>query len=359
MAEAPPSTADHGAQRYAGARRVIDLLERFGAAPSPLNYELWMLYAADPGGAFALEANRLAGEGAAFTEAVSEELALQFLPRHKLSHEIHETGEALARQLESVGVAVDAAQGKALTYGRALSAGASEFERLSDPVQLRTLAQRLTEATREVERETAGLADLLARSTQDVRRMREHMEQVRRDSLTDMLTALPNRKAFDLALRKACKAGEPLAVALLDIDHFKTFNDTWGHQTGDQVIRYVASVLARAGHAPRMAARYGGEEFAILLPGDGEAQAAPVLDELRRQIGSRVLKRRSTNEDLGSVTISVGVAARGPGEPEDDLVGRADAALYASKRGGRNRLTCASALTGEALMPERGDLAIA
>ena len=254
---------------------------------------------------------------------------------------------------------MDAAQGNARSYSQALAAGAAEFERLSDPVALRGLAVRLTEATRQVERENAGLADLLARSTQDVRRLREHMAQGRRDSLTDTLTTLPNRKAFDLALRRACKAGGPLAVALLDIDHFKGFNDTWGHQTGDQVIRYVASALARAGQAPRLAARYGGEEFAILFPGDGEAQAAPALEEVRRQIASRVLKRRSTNEDLGSVTISIGLAARLAEEAEDDLVGRADAALYASKRAGRNRLTCASTVTGQPLLPAKDDLAIA
>ena len=357
MAEAPPSVIDHG-QRYAGARRVIDVLERFGAAPSPLNYELWLLYVADPGGAFAVEVDRMAAGGAGFTEAVSEALAIQFLPRHKLSEELHQTGEALALQLESMVTAVDVAQGNARTYSRALSDGALELERASDAASLRRLTVRLADATRRIELENAGLADLLARSTQDVRRLREHMEQVRRESLTDALTGLANRKAFDQALRKVCKAGQPLALALLDIDHFKSFNDNWGHQTGDQVIRYVASVLARAGQHPRLAARYGGEEFAILFPGESEAHAADALEEVRRQIGTRVLKRRSTNADLGSVTISIGVAARQGEEPGDDVVGRADAALYASKRGGRNRLTRACELTEASLLPV-GDLAIA
>ena len=96
--------------------------------------------------------------------------------------------------------------------------------------------------------------------------------QVRRDATTDGLTNLANRKAFDEELERACADadadGAPLPLAVLDIDHFKNFNDTWGHQTGDQVIRYVASVIGRVGAPPRFAARYGGEEFAMIFSGE-------------------------------------------------------------------------------------------
>ena len=130
-----------------------------------------------------------------------------------------------------------------------------------------------------------------------------------------------------------------MTLVVIDIDHFKRFNDTWGHQTGDQVIRYVASVLQRLGAAPRMAARYGGEEFALVLPGDVAAMATRMVDAMRREIGSRNLKRRSTNEDLGAVTVSAGVAELHRGEAAAALLARADRALYTSKRTGRNRVT--------------------
>jgi diguanylate cyclase len=157
--------------------------------------------------------------------------------------------------------------------------------------------------------------------------------------MTDALTGLPNRKAFDEALQRACAGDGPVSLALLDIDHFKKFNDTWGHQTGDQVLRYVAHVIGRLGVEPRFAARYGGEEFAVLFPGETAAQAVAALDEAREEIGSRILKRRSTNEDLGAVTISGGVAQLKPEESPLALVERADAALYRSKGAGRNRIT--------------------
>ena len=336
-------------RRYAAARRAVDLLERCDAPPTPLNFELWLIYAADPTCPLGVELARIEAEGLPVTEELSEDLASRFLPRHKLSQEIHETGQELARQLEQVGRAMDAAQASNRSYGRTLAAGAQEFDHASDVGQLRRLTDHLMEATRRVERENAGLADMLSRSTQEVRRLREHMEQVRRDSLTDALTGLPNRKALDDAVRRACSDGAGFTLALIDIDHFKNFNDTWGHQTGDQVIRYVASVLGRLGAAPRMASRYGGEEFAVLFPSESEEQAARLLDEVRTQIASRVLKRRSTDEDLGSVSISIGVARRDGDEAGESVFGRADAALYASKRGGRNRVTRASALEAETL----------
>jgi len=126
---------------------------------------------------------------------------------------------------------------------------------------------------------------------------------------------------------------------VLDIDHFKNFNDTWGHQTGDQVLRYVASVIGRVGSPPRFAARFGGEEFAIIFNRESQRQVERVLNEIRTEVASRMLKRRSTNEDLGTITISAGFAERGHGEAIHLLMDRADGALYASKHSGRNLVT--------------------
>jgi diguanylate cyclase len=130
-------------------------------------------------------------------------------------------------------------------------------------------------------------------------------------------------------------------LAVLDIDHFKRFNDTWGHQTGDQVIRYVASVIGRLGATPRFAARYGGEEFGMLFPNESIPAVKAVLEEIREEVSSRMLRRRSTNEELGAITISAGLALMRDKETSAGLLERADAALYASKRSGRNQVTCA------------------
>lgn len=329
-----------GAEAFSHARKALETMERHGVWPTPLNFELWINYIADPTGPLAQEIDRMAGSGQAITEEVSEELAEQFLARNRINEQIRDAGDTLSRELASVSKAINQAQKSNAAYGRALAVTSEKMAEEHDPAALKLIVDNLTAATQRVQKENSTLETKLSASNEEVERLRSHLEQVRRDSMTDALTNLANRKAFDEALAKFCDGDKALTVAVLDIDHFKSFNDTWGHQTGDQVLRYVASVIGRVGEtAPRVAARYGGEEFSILFPNEDAANVSLLLDAIREEIGSRTLKRRSTNEDLGAVTISIGVAQRYPGETGHALVGRADAALYTSKRSGRNRVT--------------------
>ena len=336
-----------GPEAFALARGALESMEAHKVWPTPLNYELWLHFLAEPNGPLAQEISRLVAAGEPITDHLSEELASQFLPRLRFNEEIRDAGDQLSKQLESISKAIEVAQKSNESYGRTLAGATRELDTADDAGALRRLIDHLAFATSRVQRENGALERRLTQSTQEVRRLREHLEQVRRDAMTDALTLLSNRKAFDEALERACSetddSGAPLTLAMIDIDHFKNFNDTWGHQTGDQVIRYVASIIGRVGALPRIAARYGGEEFAILFPCESSAKALQALETIRVEISSRMLKRRSTNDDLGAVTVSAGMAQRRPGESAADLMERADAALYASKRGGRNRTTDADA----------------
>jgi diguanylate cyclase len=173
-----------------------------------------------------------------------------------------------------------------------------------------------------------------------VRELRSKLDNVRKESLTDPLTGIANRKAFDDAVARAVAqmAQEPEAVTLLlcDIDNFKSFNDNWGHQTGDQVLRLVANCLAENVKGRDTAARYGGEEFAVLLRNTGLEAATRVADQIRRAVETKKLVKKSTGEVLGHITISVGVARFAPGEAAETAIRRADACLYGAKSHGRN-----------------------
>jgi diguanylate cyclase len=272
-------------------------------------------------------------------------LAAEYLPRGRLTEEIRDAGRVLDRELNSIGSAITRAHKSQVAYGKTLEGAVSNIETADSGAELRTIVAGLTTATRRVQRENETLERRLDTSTKEVERLREHLEQVRRDAMTDALTNLANRKAFDENLADACAhaeaTGQALTLAVLDIDHFKRFNDTWGHQTGDQVLRYVASVLGRVARSPRIAARYGGEEFAMIFPGESGPVVEDALNLVRKEIASRSLRRRSTNDELGAVTISAGFTRHLAGDTSATLLERADAALYASKRGGRNRVTCA------------------
>jgi diguanylate cyclase len=336
-------TTLRGPEAFGLARKAVEEMERAGVWPTPLNFELWLNFLGDPDGALGQEMTRLLAAGDAFTEGTAEMLAAEYLPRGRLSEEIRDAGAVLNRELSTVSEAIAKAQRSQAAYGETLAGASADLEGTSEPTALLGVVSTLTKATTLVQAENATLEKRLETSTREVARLREHLEQVRRDAMTDALTNLANRKAFDEELLRACdqaeKQRQTLSLAVIDIDHFKRFNDTWGHQTGDQVLRYVASVIGRASKAPRVAARYGGEEFAIIFPSESAAIVEAALNTMRQEVGTRALRRRSTNDELGAVTISAGVAQRRPGESGSSLLDRADEALYASKRTGRNKVT--------------------
>ena len=348
MSVTPVETTLRSPEAYGLARRVIEDMEAAGVWPTPLNFEIWTHYLGDPESALGVEIQRILAAAEPFTEGTSDMLAAEYLPRGRLTEEIRDAGQVLDRELSSVSEAIAKAHRSQAAYGQTLDQAASNIEAAGDGAGLQAIVSGLTSATRRVQTENETLEKKLDDSTREVARLREHLEQVRRDAMTDALTNLANRKAFDEHLEAACDQAEAgggdLILAVLDIDHFKRFNDTWGHQTGDQVLRYVASVMARVAGHPRVAARYGGEEFALIFPAESSVQVHAALEAIRREIASRALRRRSTNDELGAVTLSAGFAQRRPGESATTLLGRADAALYASKHAGRNRVTCAERL---------------
>jgi diguanylate cyclase len=137
---------------------------------------------------------------------------------------------------------------------------------------------------------------------------------------------------------EAVEQGQPLSLLMIDIDHFKRFNDTHGHPVGDLVLKLVAAKLAEKASSPRLAARYGGEEFAILLPGADSAATVDLAEQIRSEVATREVVLKAEGRRLGVVTLSIGAATLRPGEPVEALVARADAALYRAKGAGRNRV---------------------
>jgi diguanylate cyclase len=345
-------TALRSPKSYDLARTALEVMEANQVWPTVRNFELWVHYVAEKESPLAQEIDRLLAAGEPITETMGAELAAMYLPEAKLNGDILEAGDVLSKELQSVTAAIETAQKSSEEYGHELAIASGRLQDGEDAGEVKAVVKDLTAATKKVQGDAAVLESQLAETTAELGRLRESLDQVRRDAMTDGLTNLANRKAFDERLELTCEkadaAGEGMTLAIIDIDHFKGFNDAWGHQIGDQVLRYVSSVIGRMGAHPRMAARYGGEEFAIIFPSENGRTARAVLEEIREEVSSRSLKRRSTNEDLGTITVSAGFAERIAGESSMSLVERADAALYASKHAGRNRTTAAQPMAAVA-----------
>jgi diguanylate cyclase len=337
-----------GPRAYDLARQVIQAMEAHHVWPTATNFELWLHYVSAKEGKVAAEINSVISSGKPFTEAIGEAIAAQHLPAARLTNELLDAGMTLTTELDNVTKALETARESSEAYGEQLASASETLAPGEDTAAVRDMVQSLSLATAKVREDNQSLEARLAETNDELGRLRDHLELVRREAMTDGLTGLYNRKAFDEHLASACRhaesSSEPLALVMVDIDHFKAFNDTWGHQTGDQVIRYVSSVIARVTAAPRFSARYGGEEFAMIFPAEKKEMVYAAVEAAREEIASRVLKRRSTSEDLGTITISSGIAMFRRGEGPQSLIDRADEAMYASKREGRNRTTVADSV---------------
>ncbi|MEP7240990.1 MAG: GGDEF domain-containing protein, partial [Devosia sp.] len=278
----------------------------------------------------------------AATVELAERLYNEFLKSQDANERISSVSERMSNRIEAVHDAIDSAMATANSYSGTLQAASGDLGHKMGEAELRSLANRLLGETRQMQEANQQLEQKLESSRDDLASLQRDLDEVRRDSMLDPLTKIFNRKSFDEGLlnsfAEAAETGAPLSLMLLDIDHFKRFNDTWGHQTGDQVLRLVAMTLKSNIKGKDMAARYGGEEFAAILPETDLEGAMILADNIRRAIQAKELLKRSTNEKLGRITASFGVAMYRAGDTPGSLIERSDRCLYAAKHAGRNRV---------------------
>ena len=310
----------------------------------PRNYEIWYVYATGYNAALNKIINETLARNGKLTEADLEQIYETYLSQTKTTERIDKVGARVIGEIDDVMTLIVDALGMSASYHDSLSSATEQLAVAQDRDEVKPIVASLLQSTREMRDTNKALEDRLSLSKTEISNLQQSLEAIRAESLTDPLTGLGNRKYFDrsieTAVQNALAAGEPLSLLMFDIDHFKSFNDSYGHLTGDQVLRLVGMSLRQTIKGQDITARYGGEEFAVVLPSTALRQALTVADHIRRAVMAKELKKKSTGEILGRVTISVGVSMLKPGDDTDSLIERADACLYAAKRNGRNRVIC-------------------
>ena len=312
-------------------------------SPTPGNFCVWYNYLSGSVPELRRDLDALLLSGKTVSSSNIQELFDKYFREPGAEERLQQTGDELQQTLAEVIRQVTQAGLDANEFGKTLNkASGSLGAGRIDATAMKDLVGELINATKLIGQRNQTLEAQLKQSSTKITALQSRLEAARRDALTDALTGIGNRKSFDLAIQfRAQQATEQqgdLCLLIIDIDHFKKFNDSYGHRVGDQVLKLVGAKLKQAVTGNDSAARYGGEEFALLLPQTKLFEAADRADKFRTGLGAHSLKNRTTGQVYGAVTVSIGVARYQPGEPLESFITRADQALYRAKNDGRNRV---------------------
>lgn len=319
-------------------------LQARGIVPTPRAYELLFAHfsEADP------EVSRrllplLSDEQSPLDELLQDLHELRLADARDLRDAVDANAAALADATDGVIADIGSNQRSLRGYGHHLDHWAAQLRRQTSVEELLKAVTVLSLETARAGERNRLLEAQLSGATARIARLRRDLADARREAEVDALTGIPNRRAFERALRRAVAQaragiGGTFTVLMLDVDHFKRFNDRHGHRTGDNVLRVVGKLLADGVTARDTTARYGGEEFAVLLANADLRAGTAVAERIRVSVEARHLVKKDSREPLGRISVSVGVAQHRPGESGARLIQRADDGLYAAKQAGRNRV---------------------
>lgn len=315
---------------------VLDSLGNLGIPATPNNYAIWYEYHFGDASDLQRTIDALISNSAPFDERTLLDLHSTFFSPVREEKAIREATTQILHTMHEVVALTDRARVDAGEFGATLGdLFAGNLEKSLET--LKELIERLVSESRRMAGRSEYVGIRMRESAEKIEALERNLETALRDATIDSLTGVANRKSFDTVLRQlagnAMNSGDDLAMLMVDIDHFKGVNDTWGHLVGDSVLRHVAQLLKRVVRGQDHVARYGGEEFAVLLPTTDLESAVSVGENIRFALSKEPL---NFNHAAYRITVSVGAACYEPGNPLCDWIGRADSALYKSKKEGRD-----------------------
>lgn len=258
---------------------------------------------------------------------------------------VMKAGLALNIELGKVLGIIRARIGSDESYALSLANAQTRLAQLPTPEQIRVIVGLLVAENHRMRLDSVNMSKQLESSRQQIEGLRLRLERAQEVGLQDALTLVGNRRCFDAALAAAIESAEasstPLTIVMGDLDQFKRINDEYGHQVGDEVLKFFTQLMSGSVRDGDTVARFGGEEFAIILPQCSGHEASSIAERIRIKLSAKSLTIRRTSQDIGIVTASFGVAQLRPGEAAEGLIARTDGALYTAKKTGRNRVSLA------------------
>jgi diguanylate cyclase len=324
------------------AKQALEKMTEIGVPANPHNFTIWFHYFSGTYPDLKRTLDILLGNQQAFTETRNSEIFQKFFTLDQESATLHDATTRMESELARVMSTLDSADDDLTSLDVSLRDFSDRISKTEDKSEILTLTSKMNAHVKQVIESRAAVEDELKNSLSEISELKDDLERMRREALTDGLTGIANRKLFDLELRKssmnAMANGEELSLLMIDVDHFDRFNEHYGHQVGDQVLKLVAVTIAECIKGQDTAARYGGDEFSVILPRTNLENAQRLAEHICKRVSSKNVVNRSTGERLGKITMSVGVALFEYGEPVSQLLVRADRTLQEAIKNGYNQV---------------------
>jgi len=320
---------------------TVPLMRSNGIPLTPENYALWYTYSNGSVDGLTQAINKNLEMGIEFSKRLNGELYDKYIETHD-AQALDGYQEATKELIESLLLELKEVSGGSEAYVSSMEICEKQLRDNPDVSQLNQIVGDVIEKTKNINETNKGLAESLKSMEEEVNILKSGVAALTEQANTDQLTKIANRRGFelkyDLLQQDFEENGCEFSLLLIDIDHFKKFNDTHGHAIGDKVLSYVASTLNSCIEMEDTAARFGGEEFVIALKNADQESALKTADNLRVTVSNKKLRSNQAKGSLGNVTISIGVATIKSGEDLDSLLDRADKAMYQAKDNGRNQV---------------------
>ncbi len=320
-------------------RQCVPLMAKHHIAPHPINYAVWYDYAADANPQLTKTIDSLIESNRPIDEEVNFDLYSRFICNASLDR-----FEQVNNKLSSImNGAIDQVRQSSNHFSEtknSLQSSSKKLEIMTEKQDMQALLTEIVLETQQLEKETSSLNDQLTKAQQEMEQLKSELEKTRQLAITDGLTGLLNRRSFDDELSKLipCEPDQQHCLLILDLDHFKKVNDTFGHTIGDKVIRYTADLIKNKKKPHHLGARYGGEELALIMPETPLDHAIEIAESIRKTLESSQLKQKNSNLSIGTITASIGVTRLQQEDSPETAISRADNALYSAKKSGRNRV---------------------
>jgi len=323
------------------AEAALSTMKERNIPPTPANFTVWYAYLAGVEPGLNRRIDELIDGGGSLNTEQCADIYMEFFDGTQTNPAVERAAESLLGEIRVILDEVSEVNDETGAYEESLDVFALALKG-DDNGALKPAIDAILQATTFITDKNRTLETRLTSSTTEISRLQQDLEQMRQEAMTDALTGIANRRRFDMVLSQsledAVSGSTPLSLIMIDIDHFKKFNDTHGHQMGDQVLKLLATVLSDTVKGQDTPVRYGGEEFAIILPDTPLDGATSLANTIRERICRKRMVNRANGEDLGKITVSAGTTTYHVGESIEDFVARADEALYLAKRSGRDRV---------------------